>query len=230
MKLKILIVLSVCVVLATTGLCRGSMALPLHQPAAAGRLGAIQIPAAGSLVLLSATMLPRPELIPVAVEAPLPPEKNPPGDIPDSQVFITYASASGGYGLKVPEGWARSVQGANVRFTRYFDGLSVAVTKASQPPTVETVRSTQAEHLKKTGRAVTLASIRTIRISHRPVVLMTYRSNSAPNPVTNKRVRLENAIYFYYRSGKLAALRLWEPLGADNVDQWKLISHSFKWR
>jgi len=44
-------------------------------------------------------------------------EKNPPGDIPDNQVFLKYASAAGGYSLKVPEGWARIEDGADVSFT-----------------------------------------------------------------------------------------------------------------
>jgi HKD family nuclease len=38
-------------------------------------------------------------------EQPLKPEKNPPGDIPDNQVFIDYVSTLG-FSLKVPEGWA----------------------------------------------------------------------------------------------------------------------------
>ena len=40
-------------------------------------------------------------------ETPVAPEKNPPGDIPDTQVFVEYRSAGGGYQLEVPEGWAR---------------------------------------------------------------------------------------------------------------------------
>ena len=39
-------------------------------------------------------------------EQPLKPERNPPGDIPDNQVFIDYVSPLG-FSLKVPEGWAR---------------------------------------------------------------------------------------------------------------------------
>ena len=39
-------------------------------------------------------------------------EKNPPGDIPDDQVFVAYTSRAGGYSLKVPEGWARTEKGS----------------------------------------------------------------------------------------------------------------------
>ena len=31
------------------------------------------------------------------------------------------------------------------------------------------------------------------------------------------------------KSGKMAILILWAPIGADNADQWKLISESFRW-
>jgi hypothetical protein len=39
-------------------------------------------------------------------EHPIAPEKNPPGDIPDNQVFVEYRSPLG-FAIKVPEGWAR---------------------------------------------------------------------------------------------------------------------------
>src|SRR5258707_4827727 len=43
---------------------------------------------------------------PATTERPLQPEKNPPGDIPDNQVFVQYTSPRG-FSFKVPEGWAR---------------------------------------------------------------------------------------------------------------------------
>jgi hypothetical protein len=165
-----------------------------------------------------------------ASENPVAPEKNPPGDIPDSQVFVKYASSQGGYEIEVPEGWARKTRGLDVTFQEKLDGLSVTVTNADGPPDVESIRKNQAESLKKTGRAVRITSIKDIRLSSGPALLMVYQSNSEPDPVVNKQVRLENSSYFYYKNGKLAELRLWAPLGADNVDQWNRISNSFGWR
>jgi hypothetical protein len=60
-------------------------------------------------------------------------------------------------------------------------------------------------------------------------VLIVYTSNSDPNPVTGKQVRIENNSYLYFKNGTLATLTLWAPVGADNVDQWARISRSFKW-
>lgn len=166
----------------------------------------------------------------IAAEKPVAPEKNPTGDIPDSQVFVNYASSQGGYEMEVPEGWARTTMGMDVIFQEKLDGLSVKVTNAAGPPNAESVRKNQGELLKKTGRAVQIKGIKNIRLSNGPAVLMVYESNSEPDPVVNKQVRLENSSYFFYRNGKLAELRLWAPLGADNVDQWNRISNSFRWR
>lgn len=165
-----------------------------------------------------------------ASENPVAPEKNPPGDIPDSQVFVNYASPQGGYEVEVPEGWARTTRGMDVTFQEKLDGLSVTVRNAAGQPDVESIRKNQAESIKKTGRAVRIQRIKNIRLSNGPALLMVYQSNSEPDPVVNKQVRLENSSYFYYKNGKLAELRLWAPLGADNVDQWNRISNSFRWR
>ncbi len=155
---------------------------------------------------------------------------NPSGDIPDSQVFVKYSSPLGGYELDVPEGWARRTRGADVIFTSKLDGLSVTITAAEKRPDAQSVRKHQAKQLEKTGRAVVIKSIRETKLRNMPAVRVVYESNSEPNPVTNKQLRLEYNTYFYYRNGKVAELRLWAPLGADNVDQWNRISKSFRWR
>jgi len=166
----------------------------------------------------------------LAVEKPVAPERNPPGDIPDSQVFVKYTSPRGGYELDVPEGWARTTKGMDVTFQEKLDGLSVEITNAAAPPNADSVRKIQVKQLEKAGRAVVIKSIKNIKFKSGPAVRVAYESNSEPNPVTNKQVRLENNLYVYYRNGKWAELRLWAPLGADNVDQWNRISHSFRWR
>ena len=165
-----------------------------------------------------------------ALEKPVAPEINPPGDIPDSQVFVSYASRKGGYELDVPEGWARTGQDGDVVFTSKLDGLSVTITETKSKPDLQSVSQDQVERLRKTDRAVTIKSIGNSRRKNSVAVRMVYESNSEPNPVTNKQVRLENNTYIYYRNSKAAELRLWAPVGADNIDQWNRISNSFRWR
>jgi hypothetical protein len=163
------------------------------------------------------------------VEKPVTSEKSPPGDIPDNQVFIPYRSAVGGYSLEVPEGWARSEKGADVMLTDHLDGIAVAVTEAPKPPSAAGVRADQAKSLEQTGKAVTIRAVKEVKVSKMPVVHMVYESNSETSPVTNKEVRLENEVFFFFKDGRLATLTLWAPVGADNADQWKLISRRFRW-
>jgi hypothetical protein len=69
-----------------------------------------------------------------------------------------------------------------------------------------------------------------VRLPGGSAVLLTSTSESQPDAVTGKSVRLENNTYLFFRHDKQAALRLWAPLGADNVDQWRRIARSFRWR
>ena len=163
-------------------------------------------------------------------EKPVAPEKNPPGDIPDTQVFVTYTSRAGKYAVDAPEGWARSEHGADVKFTDKFDGEQVTLSRSAIPPTVSSVKRDQAPALQQDGRAVRIQEVKAKRMPHgTAVVYVAYTSNSDPDPVTSKKVRIDNITYYYDHQGILAALTLWAPSGADNADQWKRISESFGW-
>jgi hypothetical protein len=150
-------------------------------------------------------------------------------DIPDSQVFVTYISAPGKYQFVVPEGWAQTTNATDVSFISNLNALQVTLTKASTQPTANSVRIDQAITLEHTGRAVRDMQIRDVQLPSGPVVLILYSSNSDPNSVTGKQVRLENNRYLFYKNGMLATLTLSAPVGADNVDQWARISQSFRW-
>jgi hypothetical protein len=164
-----------------------------------------------------------------AAEKPVAAEKNPPGDIPDSQVFIDYASKDG-YALKVPEGWARTDLPTGASFVDKLDGVVVTRSDAAQPPTVDSVRKDYLPVLQSQERAVQIGGVKAVRLPAGNAIRIAYSSNSAPNQVTNKQVRLENQRYLYFKDKKLVALELYAPFGADNVDQWKLMSESFQWR
>ena len=164
-----------------------------------------------------------------AAERPVAQEKNPPGDIPDSQVFVAYHSPLG-FSLKVPEGWARTDRSDGAAFADKYNTIDVAVGSAATAPTSASVTAHEAADLVKTGRAVKIGAVKTVKLRSGPAILIEYASNSEPNPVTNKQLRLENHRYLIHRGGKLATINLSAPLGADNADQWKLISNSFQWR
>lgn len=150
-------------------------------------------------------------------------------DIPDTQVFVAYTSSTGHYQLEVPEGWAQTTNGADVSFVSNLNTLQVTLTSATSQPTVSTVRTDQAVTLQQSGRAIRNVNVQDVQLPNGAAVLMSYTSNSDPNSVTNKQVRLENNRYLFYHNGKLATLTLSAPVGADNVDQWARIARSFKW-
>ena len=162
-------------------------------------------------------------------ETAVAPEKNPPGDIPDTQVFINYTSTSG-YAFKVPEGWARTETSTGVSFIDKLDGIVVTMARSATAPTLDSVTASYIPELEKTGRAIKIKQITAVNLPAGKAIRIAYSSNSDPNPVTNKQVRLENNRYLFFKNGKLVALDLYAPYGADNVDQWNLVSRSFQWK
>ena len=166
-----------------------------------------------------------------ATENAVAPEVNPPGDIPDTQAFVPYTNSAGGYRLEVPEGWARTENASSVNFVNKFDGVSVDVglSSSSAPPTAASVRASEAKVIQAQGHAVTITAVSDVKLPGGNAVVVKYTSNSEPNPVTNKKVRLENETYLFFRNGKQAMLTLWAPQGADNVDQWQRMAKSFRW-
>jgi hypothetical protein len=150
-------------------------------------------------------------------------------DIPDTQTFVMYTSAAGHYLLDTPEGWARTTNNTDISYVFSLDVMQVKIMKSASVVTADSVRANQAVTLQQTGRAIRDVKVSAVQLPSGPAVLISYTSNSDPNAVTGKQVRLENNSYLYYKNGMLATLTLSAPVGADNVDQWARISRSFKW-
>jgi hypothetical protein len=164
-----------------------------------------------------------------AAEKAIAPEHNPPGDIPDTQVFVTYASPLG-FSIKVPEGWSRKEDTQAVSFSDKYNTILVSLAAASAGPTADSVKSDQLPELEKTGRAVKVSKVKDVKLKGGAAVLVSYTSNSEPNQVTNKQIRLEHDRYLFYKDGKLAVLDMAAPQGADNVDDWSMMANSFRWK
>ncbi|ANL57310.1 MULTISPECIES: hypothetical protein [Rhizobium] len=157
------------------------------------------------------------------------PETNPPGDIPDNQVFVTYNSPDG-FDLKVPEGWSRSAIDHGVRFFDKYDEIVATVGIANAAPTASSARAHEIPDLKTAEHAVKVTAVKDVRLAAGAGVRISYVSSSAPNSVTSKQIRLEHERFILFKNGKAVTLDLAAPAGADNVDQWQLISNSLQWR
>ena len=163
-----------------------------------------------------------------AAEAPVAAEVSPPGDIPDSQAFITFKSTMG-FSIKVPEGWSHKDGKDGAVFNDKYNHISLMFGASDMPVDLAYAKSALVPDLEKNGHAVQINKIEEVVLKSGKVVKIAYDSNSEPNDVTNKKVREENERFYFVKNGKLVVLQLSAPKGADNVDQWQLISSSFKW-
>lgn len=158
-----------------------------------------------------------------AAEAAVAPETNPPGDIPDSQVFIAYAGP--GFAMQVPEGWSRNDIAGGARFADKYNLIEVTIADGLAP-TVANATSGEAAEMTAKGRAVKITGIKQVKLKGGTAIRIQYEANSAPNDVTGKQIRLERVRYLYGKNGKLLRLDMAAPAGADNVDQWLLMANS----
>ena len=161
-------------------------------------------------------------------QQPIPAEKNPPGDIPDNQAFVLFKSPMG-FSVKVPEGWARRDEPGGVRFSDKYNAVQVMVVPQAAVPTRASLKANQIARLEKSPMAIRVNAITPVTLPSGAGFDVTYGANSDPNAVTNKAIRLDNARYYLWKSGKLATLTLSAPAGTDNVDQWRLMANSFTW-
>ncbi|MCU1752717.1 hypothetical protein [Pseudomonas sp. 6D_7.1_Bac1] len=155
-------------------------------------------------------------------------EKNPPGDIPDSQVFVSYPSPLG-LSLKVPEGWARTERADGARFADKYNVVDVSVTAVAVAPSEASAKSVELPALVKAGNNVEPGKVDSVTLKGGPAIRIRYKADSEPNPMTHRQLRQEHERYLFYRDGRQAALDLSAPVGADNVDQWQLMANSLRW-
>jgi hypothetical protein len=149
------------------------------------------------------------------------------GDIPDNQVFLTFANRAAGYSIRYPEGWARRGAAGDVTFQEKGNVIHVVIAKAAVPTPASATATLVS--LKRGDPTIKVGKPERLTIAGTPVIKVTYTRLSAPDPVTGKRLPLTIDRYLYAHGGKVATLDLGTPVGVDNVDAYRLISQSFRW-
>jgi hypothetical protein len=149
------------------------------------------------------------------------------GDIPDSQVFLTFRDPRAGYSLRYPEGWAQRGVQNGVTFAARNNLIRLTLSQGAPPTTT----SVLAELARERGQQPTLSygSPSSVALAGAPVVKVSYATLSRPNPVTGKRVRLLVDRYVFAHGGRVATLDLGTPSGVDNIDAYRMIARSFRW-
>lgn len=156
-------------------------------------------------------------------------EINPAGDIPDNQVFVKYLALNRTYSLVVPEGWGRTETTGVTTFADHFNSIRVEVKKSPSAPTVATARATEVPGLQRAVSGFSVGNVTSASRAAGPVLLVTYRANSAADAVTGKSVVLDVERYEFWRNGTELTITLSAPQGSDNVDPWKKVTDSFAW-
>ena len=148
------------------------------------------------------------------------------GDIPDNQVFLRFHGK--GYSIKYPEGWAQSGAGATTTFRDKNNIVRVVVRRGAKPTPASARHEVEAFH----GLHLT-SSPKTISVSGAPAIHLVYETRSTPNAVTGKTVTLGVDRYYLWKGGRVAIVDLGtpvKPVKVDNVDAYRLIIQSFRWR
>ncbi len=149
------------------------------------------------------------------------------GDIPDNQVFLTFRNNAAGYSILYPEGWARKGDANKTTFQDKNNVIRIVVRHGSRP-TVVSARA-DVEKLKASTPSLTVGSAQTVSLPGQQAVKVSYSSESPPNPVTGRRVKLVVDRYVYFNAGRVASVDLGTAVGVDNVDAYRMISRSFRW-
>jgi hypothetical protein len=150
------------------------------------------------------------------------------GDIPDSQVFLTYRSASPGFTMLYPEGWAVKGTGADVTISDKNNIVHIVIRSGGAPTAAGLVAELSA--LKRSAPSLTFSPPATVQLKTGRALKVTYSTASAPNPVTGKSVLLIVDRYELSSAGRRATVDLGTAKGVDNVDAYRKMINSFTWQ
>ena len=147
------------------------------------------------------------------------------GDIPDNQVFLVFRNAAAGYSIKYPEGWAQQGSGRRVTFRDKNNIVRIVIGQGAVPT------QASAGHELASQPGVTITSPpRAMTISGKPAIKVVYTTESSRNDVTGKRAVLAVDRYYLAHGGTTAVIDLGTPKGVDNVDAYRLMIESFRWK
>ena len=145
------------------------------------------------------------------------------GDIPDNQVYLAFRSKKG-WSIKYPEGWAQSGS-PDATIFRDKNNIVRIVIRPGKAPAAAQVRHDPSLRAARITTAPTTMSVKGSR-----AIKVVYTTQSAPNSVTGKRVTLTVDRYYLATGGMVATIDLGTPVGVDNVDAYRLMIESFRWR
>lgn len=158
------------------------------------------------------------------------PETNPAGDIPDTQAYVPFTPPTGLFTVSVPEGWARSTDGAATIFTDKLNTVRIETRPRATAPNTMSVSVDELPAIASSTPGYRPGTVTVVQRKSGQVMLITYQGTSPPNPVTGKTGADAIERYEFWRDGRDVILTLSGPVGADNVDPWRTVTDSLQWQ
>ncbi len=157
-------------------------------------------------------------------------ENNSAGDIPDNQAFVPFTTPGGHFTVSVPEGWARTTEGATTIFTDKLNTVRVEAHPRAAAATIESIGTGELPGIKSSTPGFQPGTVSAVQRKAGEVILLAYRGTAPANPVTGKTSEDDVERYAYWYAGQEVILTLSGPVGADNVDPWRIITDSLTWQ
>ena len=208
----------------SVGGCADSSSTPSSTTSSTPSAAGVSTPPSASTVTVNGAAT-----VPPGAPNPNAPEQVTPGDIPDNQVFVPYAPPGAVFEVSVPQGWARTADGAATVFTDKFNAVRIDARPRPVAPDVASVRAQEVPALA-TAPAFSLGEVTVVDRKAGKAVLVTYTAGSPIDPVTGKSVLTAVERYAFWRAGQEVVLTLSSAKGADNVDPWRTVTDSLRWR
>ncbi len=150
------------------------------------------------------------------------------GDVPDNAVFLTHRDATLGFSIDYVEGW-QVRQAPDGVIIKDKDSSEIVSIIATPPDLAAYVSGTDLPALR--GQAgFKLIGQDTVKVGAQKLIHLRYHLPAPPDPVTGKRVPSTVDRYYVPGSTGVAVVSLSTPDGVDNVDAFRQMIESFKWR
>jgi hypothetical protein len=150
------------------------------------------------------------------------------GDVPDNAVFLTYQQASLGFSIQYVEGWQVTTQPDGVVI--HDKDSSETVTVAALPSDVPAyISSTDLPSLQSQA-GYKLVKQDTVKVGSSNYHHVVYHILAPADPVTGKQVPSTVDRYYVPGTSQLAVVSLSTPDGVDNVDAFRQMIESFRWK
>jgi hypothetical protein len=150
------------------------------------------------------------------------------GDIPDTTKYSPHSFPQGGFVISLPDGWSSSTTASSVHFSSAVNTVDVSWRTNSAKQSTAMVVARDVATLKHSITHFHLVSTMAVNLSGGPAVRVDYQTTSRPDPVTGRQYRLVVKRFIFVRSHQLLFVNLSSPVGADNVDPWRIISQSVR--